>query len=170
MQLATLFATQTASAASTSQLAAVRVTPPGTFTAPFTVLGIEVPRAISYLVISFQVTPPSMPGAPSVITATIEVPIEIQALDANQAPFTINGVVFVPVSASIQLPPDFILRDLQALVTLGAATAVITSLTEITVTADYIFCFNAFRTEMVSLQAGLSACACNGIPVILGGP
>ncbi len=170
VQLPTLFSTQTTTASDTSQLVFINITPPGTYVAPYAVQSIAVPRAISYPILSFTVTPPSVPGGPSGIAINIEVPVEIRATDANGTSFTITGRVFVPIGFSMMLPPNFILRDLQALVTLSDASAVITSLTEITLSAVYTFCFNAFQTEMVSLQAGLTACACNGVPLVLGGP
>ncbi len=169
VQLPTLFSTQTTSASDTSQLSFIRVTPPGTYTAPFTVQSIVTVAAFNYNVFDFSVTPPSVPGEPSVITMTMEVPLEIRAVDANAARFAIAGSVFIPVSVSVVLPANFTSRNLQALATLVRAEATITSLTEVEVTAEYILCFNAFQPEMVSLQAGLTACGCNGIPIVVGG-
>ncbi len=169
VQMNTLFSTQTISVTHTGELVFSSVTPPGTYVAPFTVQSIALVPSVSYNTIAFSITPPSIPGGPSVMTMTLETRVEIHAVDANAAPFTIVGRVYVPMSVSMGLPPGFTSRNLQAMVTLGAASAIITSMTEATVTAEYTVCFNAFQTEMVSLQAGLAACACNGVPVITGG-
>ncbi len=168
VHLRTLFSTQTVSISDAAQLSSVTVTPPGMYVEPFTVQSITLDTAFTYSAFNFAVTPPPAPGGASVISMTMEIPIKMSALDANASSIEISGRAFIPLSVSMVLPPDFNTANLEALVTLGEASAVITNLAEITLTAEYAICFNSFQPEMVALQTGLTACACNGVPLVIG--